>query len=56
MFRFFGHKTRGILAPQPGIETTPPALEGEVFNHWTAREVPGEALYLFVLNMSFQSQ
>ena len=27
-----------ILAPQPGIEPTPPALEGEV-NHWTARDI-----------------
>ena len=27
---FFGHETCGILAPRPGIEPTPPALEGEV--------------------------
>ena len=40
MFWFFGHKACGILASQPGTEPTPPALEGEVFNHWTAREVP----------------
>ena len=40
MFWFFGHKACGILAPQPEIEPTPSALEGEVFNHWTAREVP----------------
>ena len=26
---FFGHKVRGILAPQPGIEPTPSTLEGE---------------------------
>ena len=26
----FGHKACGILAPQPGIEPTPPALEGRV--------------------------
>ena len=26
----FGHKALGILAPQPGIESVPPALEGEV--------------------------
>ena len=30
MFWFFGHEACGILAPQPGIEPTPPALEGEV--------------------------
>ena len=28
--RFFGRKACGILAPRPGIEPTPPALEGEV--------------------------
>ena len=27
---FSGHEACGILAPQPGIEPTPPALEGEV--------------------------
>ena len=27
---FPGHEACGILAPQPGIELTPPALEGEV--------------------------
>ena len=37
---FFGLKACGILAPWPGIEPAPPELEGEVFNHWTAREVP----------------
>ena len=30
MFWFFGHEACGILAPWPGIEPTPPALEGEV--------------------------
>ena len=30
MFRFFGREERGILAPWPGIEPAPPALEGEV--------------------------
>ena len=30
MFWFFGREARGILAPQPGIEPTPSALEGEV--------------------------
>ena len=30
MFSFFGHKARGILAPQPRTEPAPPALESEV--------------------------
>ena len=33
------------LHSRPGIEPTPPALEGKVFNHWTTREVT-----LFVVN------
>ena len=28
-----------ILAPQPGIRSTPPALEAQSVNHWTAMEV-----------------
>ena len=39
MFWFFGPKARGILVLPPGIEPTPPVLEGSL-NHWTAREVP----------------
>ena len=27
---FLASEARGILAPQPGIEPAPPALEGEV--------------------------
>ena len=27
---FFDHEAYGILVPQPGIESTPPASEGEV--------------------------
>ena len=30
MFGFFGHEACGILAPWPGIEPAPPALESEV--------------------------
>ena len=30
LFDFFAHKACGILAPQLGLEPTPPALEGEV--------------------------
>ena len=41
MFWFFGPEPCGILAPQPGIETTPPALEGDhQGSSWTTREVP----------------
>ena len=30
----------GILAPRPGTEPVPPAVEAWSLNHWTAREVP----------------
>ena len=44
MFGFFGHEACGILAPWPGIEPTPTALEGEVL----AAEPPGKSLnFLF---------
>ena len=39
MFWFFGHKAHGISAPEPGTESTLPALERGL-NHWIAREVP----------------
>ena len=29
----------GILVPQPGIKPTPPAMEVQSLNYWTAREV-----------------
>ena len=29
----------GILVPQPGIESMPPAVEAQSLNHWTTREV-----------------
>ena len=29
----FGHMKCGILVPQPGMETRPPALETQSFNH-----------------------
>ena len=42
MFWFHAHKACGVLAPQPRIKLTLPALEGLVsLNPWTAREVPG---------------
>ena len=40
MFRFFGRKACGILAPWPGKEPTPAAFEGEVLT--TGR--PGKSL------------
>ena len=45
LFVFFGvfwlhHTACGILVPQLGIEPTPPVLEVQSLNHWTAREVP----------------
>ena len=30
----------GIFVPPPGIEPTPPAVEAQSHNHWTARELP----------------
>ena len=32
MFWHFAHKAWEILAPRPGMEPTPPALEGKVLN------------------------
>ena len=44
MFWFFGREAYGILAPQPGIEPTPPALEGEVLTTGPPEKSP--RLYL----------
>jgi len=41
-FFIFGHATYEILVPQPGIETTDPALEVWSLNHSTTRRVPEE--------------
>ena len=39
-FCFLLHCTAcGILVPQPGMEPTPPALEGQSLNYWTTGEV-----------------
>ena len=40
MFQFFGHEASGILAPWPGIEPIPPALEGEILT----TGLPGKSL------------
>ena len=34
----------GILVPRPGTEHTPLALEAQILNHWTARDVPSLAI------------
>ena len=41
-YYFFGphHTACGILAPRPGIEPAPPAVEAWSPNHWTTREFP----------------
>ena len=44
MFWLFGCKSRGILAPWPGIEPAPSALEGEVLTSGP----PGKSLVLFI--------
>ena len=45
IFLFFGLDAHGILAPPPGIEPAPPALEGEVL----ATGPPGKSLKCFFL-------
>ena len=35
-----------ILVPQPGIKPRPMAVKVSSPNHWTAREIPGEDLFL----------
>ena len=41
MFWFFGPEACGILAPRPGIEPAPPALEGEVLTTGPPGKSPG---------------
>ena len=53
MFWFFGPKICEILAPWLGIEPAPPALEGEVFNHWTPREVPTNQCLVRTVSMIY---
>ena len=43
----------GILVPQPGTEPTPPALETQTLNHWTAREVLSHLLFSSSNELSF---
>ena len=46
MFWLFGCETCGILAPQPGIESAPPALEGKVLTTGP----PGKSLTMAIFN------
>ena len=42
----------GILASQPGMEPTHPAMEAEGPNYWTAREIPDNVFFLFCFSTS----
>ena len=48
-FLFFTprHVACGILAPRPGIEPVPPAVEVQSPNHWTTWEFPGLFFFFF---------
>ena len=47
-FFFLPHRAAsGILVPQPGIKSVPPAVKEWNFSHWTAREVPGGIFFFF---------
>ena len=48
MFWFFGREACGILAPRPGIEPAPPALEGEV----PTTGPPGKSLVIYFMYSS----
>ena len=49
-FFFLPHRAAsGILVPQPGIKSVPPAVKEWNFSHWTAREVPGGIFFFFFL-------
>ena len=45
------HVACGILAPWPGIEPMPPAVEERSPNHWTAKEVPVMAFFNLLFNV-----
>ena len=52
MFWFFDHEACVILVPQPGIEPTTPALEGEVLS----TGLPGKSLeMIYVLNRQIKA-
>ena len=45
MFWFFGHEACGVLTPQPGMEPTSPATDGEALTTGP----PGKSLILLLL-------
>ena len=45
----FGHEACGILAPRPGIEPAPPALEGEVLTTGPLGKSPTFIFFLAIL-------
>ena len=47
MFWFFGQEACGILAPQPGIKSAPPALEGKVLT----TGLPGKSQAMYYLTL-----
>ena len=49
IFFFFGPEACGILAPQPGIEPAPPALE----DNFLTTGSPGTPLLVFESGLSF---
>ena len=49
MFCFFGHEACGVLAPWPGIEPTPPALEGKVLTTGPPGKRPTDVIKLGIL-------
>ena len=50
MFPFFDHGGCGVLAPWPGIEPTPSALEGEVLT----TEQPGRSqIFTFIITLKY---
>ena len=51
MFWFFVREACGILAPRPGVEPAPPALEGEVL----ITGLPGKSCVLFFFLFFFYS-
>ena len=48
MFWFFDHEAYGILAPQPWLKLTSPALEGDVLTTGP----PGKSLLVIALTSS----
>ena len=48
---FFGCAIQlaGILAPRPGVEPVPPAVEARSPNHWAAKEFPAGTFIISIL-------